>query len=81
MLSRSRRQHRKVNLKLPTLAPCPASCACVFPMTLAFQWLKAPWRMDSTVNAAAVVVCQALAFWASYGLKDTFDADLDYVEK
>ena len=50
-------------------------------MTLAFQWLKAPWRMDSTVNAAAVVVCQALAFWASYGLKDTFDADLDYVEK
>lgn len=56
---------------------------CYVPMALAFQWLKAPWRMDGIVNAAAVVgiVCLALAFWASYGLKDTFDADLDYVEK
>lgn len=55
---------------------------CFVPMALAFQWLKAPWQMNSAVNAAAVVgvVCLALAFWASYGLKDTFDADLDYVE-
>ncbi len=52
------------------------------PINLSFQYLKNPAVLGSVVSAAWVVgsVCLALAFVALIGLRETFDADLDFVE-
>ena len=52
------------------------------PINLSFQYLKNPAVMGSVISAAWVVgsVCSALAFIALIGLRETFDADLDFVE-
>lgn len=53
------------------------------PISLSFQFLKSPAAFGSPILAAAVVgvVCLALAFWASFGLSDSFSRDLDFLEK
>ncbi len=52
------------------------------PINLSFQYLKNPAVLGSVISAAWVVgsVCLALAFIALVGLRETFDADLDFVE-
>lgn len=53
------------------------------PINLSFQYLKNPAVLGSVISAAWVVgsVCLALAFIALIGLRETFDADLDFVEE
>lgn len=53
------------------------------PINESFKYLKAPLIMGSVISAAWIVgaVCLTIAFAALYGMKDTFDADLDYVEE
>ena len=50
-------------------------------MTSAFNYLKLK-PACGTVAAAAIVsfVCMAIAFWALYGLQETYHKDLDYLE-
>lgn len=50
------------------------------PITNAFKYLVVP---IGTVSAALVVglICLALAFWATYNIKESFSEDLNYVEE
>jgi putative MFS transporter len=53
------------------------------PINLSFQYLKNPAVMGSVISAAWLVgsACLALAFIALIGLRETFYADLDFVEE
>ncbi|MCC7244915.1 MAG: MFS transporter [Saprospiraceae bacterium] len=53
------------------------------PINEAFKYLKQPAVLGSVISAAWIVgsVCLAIAFIALWGLKETFDTDLDYVEE
>ena len=53
------------------------------PINLSFQYLKNPAVTGSVITAAWLVgsVCLALAFIALIGLRETFDADLDFMEE
>ncbi len=53
------------------------------PINESFKYLKQPAVLGSVVSAAWIVgsVCLAIAFIALWGLKETFDRDLDYVEE
>ncbi|MCC7303108.1 MAG: MFS transporter [Bacteroidia bacterium] len=50
------------------------------PITNAFKYLVIP---VGTVSSALIVgaVCLALAFWATWSIKESFSEDLDYVEE
>ena len=52
------------------------------PINTAFMYLKNPAVTGSIVAAGYMVgaVCLVIAFLALWGMKETFDADLDYVE-
>jgi putative MFS transporter len=52
------------------------------PINESFKYLKGPMVMGSVLSAAWVVgaVCLLIAFIALYGMRETFDQDLDYVE-
>lgn len=52
------------------------------PISMAFVFLKMPAQFGNPIGAAAVVgaVCLAIAFWASFGLRETFHQDLDFLE-
>jgi MFS transporter, putative metabolite:H+ symporter len=54
----------------------------LIPISLSFQFLKSPPVSAGLTGAAAIIGALVLgaAFWASYGLKDSFSTDLDYVE-
>jgi MFS family permease len=52
----------------------------VIPITFSFQFMKA--RIGIVQGAAVVgLICLAIAFYALYGLEETFDKDLNYVEE
>ena len=53
------------------------------PIGLSFRYLKAPDVTGSVLTAASIVglVCVGVAIIALYGMKETFDADLDYTEQ
>ena len=53
------------------------------PINLFFIYLKNPAVTGNVITAAWIVgaVCLALAFIALFGLRDTFNADLDFVEE
>jgi predicted MFS family arabinose efflux permease len=72
------------NLRATAACTVPSLVRGLFvPMALAFQFLKSPGQTGSPAGSAALVgaVCLASAFWASAGLRETFDKDLDYLEK
>jgi putative MFS transporter len=52
------------------------------PINASFKYLKSPAATGSIITASWIIgaACLALAFVALIGMKDTFDADLDYVE-
>ena len=52
------------------------------PINESFKYLKSAAVTGSVISAAYIVgaVCLFIAFLAVYGLKETFDQDLDYVE-
>jgi MFS transporter, putative metabolite:H+ symporter len=53
------------------------------PINESFKYLKSAAGTGSVITAAYIVgaVCLLIAFLAVYGLKETFDRDLDYVEE
>lgn len=53
------------------------------PINESFKYLKGAAVTGSVISAAWIVgaVCLAIAFVALIGMKETFDADLDYVEE
>lgn len=52
------------------------------PINESFKYLKGPMVMGSVLSAAWIVgaVCLLIAFIALYGMRETFDQDLDYIE-
>ena len=52
------------------------------PINESFKYLKSPLVTGSVLTAAWMVgaVCLFIAFIALYGMRETFDQDLDYVE-
>ncbi len=52
------------------------------PINESFKYLKSPLVTGSVLSAAWMVgaVCLLIAFIALYGMRETFDQDLDYVE-
>ena len=52
------------------------------PINESFKYLKSPAVTGSVITAGYFVgaACLAIAFLALYGMKETFDRDLDYVE-
>ncbi len=72
------------NLRATAACTIPSFVRGLFiPIGIAFKFLKTPEQFGSPIWAAAAVgaVCLAIAFWASFGLKDTFHQDLDFLEK
>jgi MFS family permease len=72
------------NLRATAASTIPSFVRGLFiPIGIAFKFLKMPEHLGSPIAAAAVVgtVCLALAFASSFGLKDTFHQDLDFLEK
>jgi MFS family permease len=53
------------------------------PINESFKYLKGAAVTGSVISAAYIVgaVCLAVAFLALWGMRDTFDSDLDYVEE
>lgn len=53
------------------------------PIAFSFQYLKTPALLGSPLWSAGAVgaVCFAAAFWALYGLQETFGRSLDFVEE
>lgn len=53
------------------------------PINLAFKYLKGPAVTGSVITAGYIVgaVCLGIAFIALWGMNETFDRDLDYVEE
>ena len=51
------------------------------PITLSFAFLQESMGWSMSQSAASVgLVCFAIAFWASWGIGETFAKDLDYLE-
>ncbi|MBL7825853.1 MAG: MFS transporter [Saprospiraceae bacterium] len=52
------------------------------PINESFKYLKSPMVTGSVITAGYIVgaVCLSIAFIALWGMKDTFDRDMDYVE-
>lgn len=52
------------------------------PINESFKYLKSAAVTGSVISAGYIVgaVCLGVAFLALYGMKETFDRDLDYVE-
>ena len=51
------------------------------PITLSFAFLQESMGWSMSHSAALVgLVCFAIAFWASWGIQETFAKDLDYLE-
>ena len=72
------------NLRATAACTIPSFVRGLFiPIGISFKFLKTPEQFGNPVSAAAIVgaVCLTLAFWASFGLKDTFHQDLDFIEK
>jgi MFS transporter, putative metabolite:H+ symporter len=72
------------NLRATAACTIPSFVRGLFiPIGMSFKFLKTPDHLGSTILSAAVVgaVCMGIAFWASFGLKDTFHQDLDFLEK
>jgi MFS transporter, putative metabolite:H+ symporter len=71
------------NLRATAACTVPSLVRGLFiPMSMSFKYLKAPEQFGSLISAAIVVgvVTWLLAFWATFGLKETFSKDLDWVE-
>ncbi len=53
------------------------------PINASFKYLKSPAATGSIITASWIIgaACLAIAFIALIGMKETFDADLDYVEE
>jgi MFS transporter, putative metabolite:H+ symporter len=71
------------NLRATAACSIPAFVRGLFiPMSMSFKYLKMPAQFGDLVTAATCVgaVCFALAIWATFGLKDTFSKDMDWVE-
>lgn len=53
------------------------------PISESFKYLKNPDSLGGVVPAAWLIgsVCLAIAFLALWGMRETFDADLEYIEK
>ncbi|GAB4497478.1 MAG: MFS transporter [Saprospiraceae bacterium] len=72
------------NLRATAACVAPSFVRGLFvPMALAFQFLKSPGQLGSPIWSAVVVgaICLSLAFWASFGLQETFEKDLGFLEK
>ena len=72
------------NIRATAASTIPSFVRGLFiPIALAFKFLKSPDQLSSPIWAASIVggVCLLLAFWSSYGLKETFHDDLDFLEK
>lgn len=72
------------NLRATAACTVPGFVRGLFvPMALLFQFLKSPGQLDSPIWSAVAVgaFCLGLAFWASFGLQEHFDKDLDFLEK
>ena len=72
------------NIRATAASTIPSFVRGLFiPIALAFKFLKSPDQLSSPIWAASIVggVCLLLAFWSSYGLKETFYDDLDFLEK
>ncbi|MFN4080833.1 MAG: MFS transporter [Saprospiraceae bacterium] len=52
------------------------------PIAASFRWLKGPDGLGDLIAAATVVgaVCLLIAFASLYGMQETFDKDMNYVE-
>ncbi len=52
------------------------------PISLSFLYLKGPDATGSVISAAYIMgaICLGIAFLSLWGMKETFDKDLDYVE-
>jgi hypothetical protein len=52
------------------------------PINESFKYLKSPAVTGSVITAGYLVgsVCLAIAFIALWGMKETFDREMDYVE-
>jgi MFS transporter, putative metabolite:H+ symporter len=71
------------NLRTTAACTVPSFVRILFiPMSMSFQYLKAPGHLGGSIPAAAVVgaVCLALAFVASFCLEDTFRRDMGDME-
>ncbi|MEZ4917646.1 MAG: MFS transporter [Saprospiraceae bacterium] len=55
----------------------------LIPIGFSFKYLKDPTVAGNVLNAAWIVggICVLIAFLALYGMKETFDADLNYTEE
>ena len=72
------------NIRATAACTIPSFVRGLFiPIGMSFKFLKMPEQLGSPIMAAAVVgaVCLAIAFWASFGLKDTFHKDMDFIER
>ena len=72
------------NIRATAASTVPSFVRGLFiPIALAFKFLKSPDQFSSPIWAASIVggICLLLAFWSSYGLKETFHNDLDFLEK
>lgn len=72
------------NLRATAACTVPSFIRLAFlPIAFAFQYLKGPDYFGEPILAAAVVgsITLALAFWASFSLRETFSTDLDFVER
>jgi MFS transporter, putative metabolite:H+ symporter len=72
------------NLRATAACTIPSFVRGLFiPIGAAFKLLKMPDQLGNPIQAAAVVgaICLGIAFWASFGLKETFHQDLDFLEK
>ncbi len=54
----------------------------LIPISLAFQWLRAPAQSGDLISAALVVgiVCTLISIAGLLGMEETFDKDLEYLE-
>jgi MFS transporter, putative metabolite:H+ symporter len=54
----------------------------LIPISLSFQWLRAPEQYGSVTAAAMIlgVACTAIAMLGLIGMEETFDKDLEYLE-
>ncbi|MCB0845526.1 MAG: MFS transporter [Bacteroidetes bacterium] len=71
------------NLRATAACTIPSLVRGLFiPIGLGFTFFKSEAVVGNVLGAAGVLgaICLGLAFWASFGLEDGFDRDLDYLE-
>jgi MFS transporter, putative metabolite:H+ symporter len=55
----------------------------LIPISMAFQWLRAPSQLGDLITASVVVgvACTVIAMLGLVGMEETFDKDLEYLER